>query len=150
MLGGPALRFRYGAELVRRPKDEDPDSEGRSDGDGWADLCVGSWLGLELSSGLLLGRTDPGRLGTVVVLGLRPWLSRRQSGWFLHTERFSLIGALLPETGAAFGLAGGPHWYLGWELPLGGESVQVVPGVLWISPEAPSRFIGTLAFRVPM
>lgn len=155
VLGGPTLRFRYGLGLFETPEPDedpwaDPEKRHRSDDDGALDVLVGSWVGFEASAGLLVGRTEPGRLSTVPTMGVRPWLSRRQRGWFLRTERFSVLGLLLPEIGAVFGLVGGPDWYLGWELPLGGEEFQVVPGALWISPGEPFRLVATLSFRVPM
>ena len=49
-LGGPAVDFRYGGEIVERPA---PVREGfveHEQPDGWLDALVGSWGGVELSS----------------------------------------------------------------------------------------------------
>ncbi len=145
VVGGPALRFRYGGRFIRRPVADTP-----------ADWLVGSWVGVEVSAGLLVGATEPGDFGAITLFGLRPWLSRQQSDWFLRTERFSVLGALLPEVGIAFGLPERIHvWprpYLGWDLALGGKHLHVVPGIVWIIP--PKReelpIYVTLALRVPM
>jgi len=153
VLGGPAVRFRFGAELSERS------SEGTSDGnnddgapaqDVWLDRLVGSWGGLELSLAALTGVVAGDRTGTLAVAGLRPWLSRRQSKWFLRSEQISLLGVLIPEVGIAYGMGAGTRFQVGWDLPLGGETFQIVPGMNWISPGAAQQFFATLAFRVPM
>jgi len=152
--GGPAVRFRFGSEL-REPPSRDNPSEVPGDEqapapDAWLDGLVGSWGGLELSLAALTGAIAGHRMGTLAVAGLRPWLSRRQSNWFLRTEQVSLLGLLIPDVGIAYGMGAGAHFQLGWELPLGGESFQIVPGMMWLSPGAAQRLFGTLAFRVQM
>jgi hypothetical protein len=140
VVGGPALRFRYGMEL-RRPS---------SGGDGWSDALIGSWGGVELSGAVLTGAIERDRAGTLAIVGGRPWLSKRQIGRFLDSERISLLGAMIPDVGMAFGLGGGPRWHLSWQVPLGGDEFQIVPGLSWISPGGGQHFLGMLAFRVPM
>jgi hypothetical protein len=140
VVGGPALRFRYATEL-RRP------SPG---GDGWSDALIGSWGGVELSGAVLTGAIERDRAGTLAIVGVRPWMARRQIGWFLAPERLSLLGAMIPDVGMVFGLGGGPRWDLGWQVPLGSDELQIVPGLSWISPGAGQRLLGTIAFRVPM
>jgi hypothetical protein len=138
-VGGPSLRFRYGAEFARTKADST------------ADWLVGSWAGIEASAGLLVGVPEPDEYGAVTLLGLRPWISRRQSHWFLRTEQWSVLGALLPEVGVAFGVRDAPRWYLGWDLGLGGKHLHVVPGVVWLQPgHAELPVYVTLALRVPM
>jgi hypothetical protein len=135
-LGGPAVRFRAGGAFA--------------DGDGARDWLVGSWGGLELSGAVLTGAGADGRAGSLLTLGLRPWLSRRQSRWFLRTEQISVLGVLIPDAGLAYGLGVGPRFQLGWQLPLGGERFQIVPGIAWISPGGDQQLLGTVAVRVPM
>jgi hypothetical protein len=146
VLGGPAVRFRFGGELRERP-------EGNRDDDApapdlWLDRLVGSWGGLELSLAAPPGVGD--RTGTLALAGIRPWLSRRQSRWFLRPDQISLMGVLIPDVGLACGMGAGARFQLGWELPLGGETFQIVPSMNWISPGATQHLLGTLAFRVPM
>jgi hypothetical protein len=138
-LAGPALRFRYGSRLGRWPK-----------ADTLADVALGSWAGAEISAGLLVGAPEPESHGAIVLLGFRPWLSRRQADWFLRTERWSVLGALLPEVGVTFGFRRVPRLHLGWELPFGSRHVHVVPGVVWISPGERLPLFFTAAFRVTM
>jgi hypothetical protein len=145
-LGGPAVRFRAGRELAARPRTDG----GKPAQDGAADWLVGSWGGLELSAAVLTGAAAGGRAGTLALFGFRPWLSRRQDDWFLGTERISLLGAMIPDVGVAYGLGAGTRFRLGWELPLGSADFQIVPGVSWISPGGAGQALGTIAFRVPM
>jgi hypothetical protein len=146
-LGGPAIRFRAGAELASRTRTY----VGTPEPEGAFDWLIGSWGGLEASAAILTGAAAGERAGTLGVFGLRPWLSRRQDDWFLRHERISLLGVLLPDAGIAVGLGAGTRFQLGWQVPLGGADFQVVPGVAWISPGAGTqRLLGTIGFRVPM
>jgi hypothetical protein len=147
--GGPAVRFRFGAELRERPSEEHGDDEAPAS-EAWLDGLVGTWGGLELSLAALTGAVAGDRTGTLAVAGIRPWLSRRQARWFLRTEQISVLGVLIPEVGIAYGMGAGARFQLGWDLPLGGETFQIVPGVNWISPGAAQQLFATLAFRVPM
>jgi hypothetical protein len=140
VVGGPALRFRHATELWRPP----PGS------DGWSDALIGSWGGVELSGAVLTGAIERDRVGTLAIVGVRPWMARRQIGWFLETERLSLLGVLIPDLGLAFGLGAGPHLDLGWQVPLGNDDFRIVPGPSWLSPGGGQRLLGTIAFRVPM
>jgi hypothetical protein len=148
VLGGPAIRFRFGAEVRERPEGEGDDAAPASDA--WLDGLVGSWGGLELSLAALTGVVAGDRTGTLALAGIRPWLSRRQARWFLRSEQISVLGVLIPEVGLAYGMGAGARFQLGWDLPLGGETFQIVPGVNWIAPGAAQRLFATLAFRVPM
>ena len=136
-LGGPAIRFRFGGMLAGGP-------------DGPIDWLVGSWGGVELSAALLTGAAAGDRPGTLATFALRPWLSRRQSAWFLQTERISVLGVLIPDVGVAYGLGAGTRFQLGWQLPLGGRVFQIVPGLSWLAPGGEQQLLGTLALRVPM
>jgi hypothetical protein len=138
VLGGTALRFRYGARLYSVPEE-----------DSLLETIVGNWGGAELSAGLFSGQTELGHPGSVVLLGGRPWLSRSQR-WFLQHQRFSALGLLLPEVGTALGTDRDVDFYLGWDVPLGNKELQVVPGVLWLRPTLGSLWLGTLSLRVPM
>jgi hypothetical protein len=137
-LFGPALRFRYGLRLGNKDLEDGP-----------ADRISGSFMGGEISAGLLLGAPEPNRFGTLTLVAFRLWLSRHQPDWFLRTERWSVLGALLPEVGATFGMRG-RRLHLGWDLPLGPRQFQVVPGVVWFPTGTVPPLLFTLAFRVPM
>jgi hypothetical protein len=145
-LGGPAVRFRAGGELSAPERTY----EGDLVEDGVGDWLIGSWGGLEVSAAVLTGAVAGDRVGTLGVFGIRPWLSRRQSGWFLRNERFSVLGVLIPDAGVAVGLGAGTHFQLGWQLPLGGRDLQIVPGLSWIAPGHDQHVLGTIALRVPM
>ncbi len=138
VLGGAALRFRYGARLYAPPVEES-----------LFETIVGSYGGAEVSAGLLSGQTELGQPGSLALLGSRPWLSRRQS-WFLQSQRFSALGLLLPEAGVAFGTGRAVDFYLGWDAPIGNARFQIVPGILWFDPKDESLWLGTLSLRVPM
>lgn len=130
------MRFRYGARFAKRPSEL------------W-DRAFGSFVGVELAGGVLVGMPAPERYGAAVLVGARPWLSRAQGDWFLHNERWSLLGLLLPEAGACFGF-GRAHWYLGWDVPIGGDEFQIAPGLVWLAPGQQQPLLFTLALRVPM
>jgi hypothetical protein len=140
VLFGPALRFRYGVGITRQAPGDDSAR----------DRLVGSFAGGELSAGLLVGGTERDRYGALTLLAFRPWLSRHQSEWFLGTERWSVLGALLPEVGVTFGMKEVPRLHLGWDIALGPRPFQIVPGVVWVSPGHRLPVLFTLAFRVPM
>jgi hypothetical protein len=165
---GPMVRFRAGSQLrAPPPPSHNPPARGYADvdpahvfdpdeverarrRDRWLDALVGSWGGLELSFGALSGAVAGDRPGTLALAAIRPWLSPRQTSWLLRTDQLSVLGVLVPEVGAAYGMGEGPRLHLGWELPLGNEVFQVVPGVSWLSPGGAQRLLGTLALRVPM
>ena len=133
---GPAVHFRYGGRFAARPSE-------------FSDRVFGSWLGVELSGGVLAGMPIAERYGAAVLVGAKPWLSRAQGDWFLRNERWSVLGLLLPEAGVCFGFERA-HWYLGWDMPLGDEEFQIAPGIVWLAPGKREPLVFTLAFRVPM
>ena len=149
-LGGPAVGFRTGTELVARPPTVREGFVQHEQPDGWFDALVGSWGGLELSAAVLTGVAEGDRTGTLALLGVRPWLSRRQSHWFLDVSRISLLGVLLPDVGLAYGLGAGSRLQLGWEIPLGVEEFQIVPALSWIAPGRDQRLLASIGLRVPM
>ena len=149
-LGGPAVSFRYGGEIVERPPAVREGFVEHEQPDGWLDALVGSWGGLELSAAVLTGAAEGDRTGTLALLGVRPWLSRRQSRWFLDVAKISLLGVLMPDVGLAYGLGAGKRFQLGWEIPLGVEDFQIVPALSWISPAGDQRLLASIGLRVPM
>lgn len=145
---GPALRFRQGWRIATVSR-HDADDDGEDDAD-VADILVGSFLGGELSAGLLVGAPEPNTFGALTLVALRPWLSQNQTYGFLRTELWSVLGTLLPEVGVTFGMRKVPRMHLGWDVPLGPHEFQFVPGVVWFSPGHHVPLLFTLAFRVPM
>jgi hypothetical protein len=116
------------------------------------DLLVGQEWGLGLHTRFLAGRIDRGRRGAQVMLGLEPRLSfyRDPRNCIVIYRMVSVLGALIPEPGAALDAAG-VHPFVSWSLPFSFYSYdEVAPTVIWMSPlSGRTTLLFGLSLRMP-
>ena len=149
-LGGPAVGFRTGAELVERPP---PVREGfvqHEQPDGWFDAVVGSWGGLELSAAVLTGVAEGNRTARSRSSASAPGCRAGKATGSSMSRRSRSSAFCFPTSasptasapGGAFGSAGASH--------SASRSFRIVPALSWISPGGDQRLLASIGLRVPM